>query len=212
MIGTGVVVVAGLAGLGAGRFGSWLLRRLRRGVQPPRWGCEVAVALTWAAVAVGTWAGTTPLWWTPVPSVLGWLAVLLTTCDLLASRLPDALTLSAYPVCGAVLVLVAYCGRQPGMVPSALFGAVVFAGGYACVSLVVPGSLGAGDVKLAGGLGIVVGAVSPVAVLLVMLVAALLTLAAAVALRRRSVPHGPSMLLPAWLVTVFPMLGPHGGW
>ncbi len=197
--------MAGSAGFGAGRLGSRLLRGLRRGVRPPRLWCEVAVTLLWAAVAVGETLGATPPWWVPVPLALGWLAVLLSVCDVLARRLPDALTLPAYPGCAALLAFAA-CWR-PELVPRALVGAVVFAGCYACVSVVAPGNLGAGDVKLAGSLGALIGAVSPVAVPLVVVVAALLTLAVAAVLRRGVVPHGPSMLLPGWVVTAFPFFG-----
>ncbi|MDR7303300.1 prepilin peptidase [Haloactinomyces albus] len=206
MFGTGITVafLGGIAGLGAGRCGTELLRRLRRGVRPPALCCEGGVALLWALVAVRIVAGALPLWWAAVPLLVGWLAVVLTTCDLLAGRLPDALTLSAYPATAAVLGLAACGGGVPGMASRALLGVVLFAGSYACVRLVSPSAMGAGDVKLAGSLGAVAGAVSPGAVLLTMAAAAVVTIAAAGVARRATVPHGPAMLLPAWLVTAFP--------
>lgn len=206
MFETGITVtfLGGIAGLGAGRLGTELLRRLRRGVRPPRLSCEGAVALLWAMVSVRALVGALPLWWVPVPLLLGWLAVVLTACDLLAGRLPDALTLTTYPVAAAVLGLAACGGGGPGMASRALLGAVLFAGLYACVRLVSPSAMGAGDVKLAGSLGAVVGAVSPGAVMLTMAAAAVVTVVAAGMARRATVPHGPAMLLPAWLVATFP--------
>ncbi|WP_246195597.1 prepilin peptidase [Halopolyspora algeriensis] len=206
MLDTGIVttVACGIAGLGAGRLGRCLLRRLRRGVRPPKLWCEVGVALLWTTAAAGNLAGAFPLWWMPVPLLLGWLAMMLTVCDLFAGRLPDALTLTAYPVAAGVLALAACAGRDPEMALRALSGAILFAGSYACVRLLSPTAMGAGDVKLAGSLGAAVGAVSPVAVMVTMVAAAVLTLAAACVARATTVPHGPAMLLPAWLATTFP--------
>lgn len=142
-----------------------------------------------------------PWWWLPVPLLLGWLAVLLSVCDVTASRLPDALTLPAYPVAAVMLTWVGYWSRAPGLVVDAVIGAVLFTGTYAVVRVVSPGAIGPGDVKLAGSLGAVVGAVSVAAVLMCMVAAAFLTLLQSAVVRRRSVPHGPAMLAPAWLVT-----------
>ncbi|MBI3689950.1 MAG: prepilin peptidase, partial [Mycolicibacterium aromaticivorans] len=70
---------------------------------------------------------------------------------------------------------------------------------YLVVHLVVPGGLGAGDVKLALGVGGLTGAFGSDVWLLAALGAPVLTavLAVAVAVRDRtaSVPHGPSMCL-----------------
>ncbi|WP_188988907.1 prepilin peptidase [Saccharopolyspora thermophila] len=198
-----LVGVGAAAGFGAGWVGRVVLLSARRGVVPPRWCCEAAVGLLWTVVAVRV-AGGMPVWWAPVPLLLGWLAVLLVVCDVRAARLPDVLTLPACPV-AAVLV----CGaatQRPGVLGGAVGGVVLFAGTYLLVRVVAPRSMGPGDVKLAGSLGTVVGAVSPVAVLAVMAVAALSTLL--VALRTRGgVPHGPAMLAPAWLAVV---VGPGG--
>ncbi|MGW5644165.1 prepilin peptidase [Saccharopolyspora sp. NPDC003752] len=193
-------IAGGAAGFGAGRLGRLLLCSARRGVRPPRMWCELAVGLLWTVVAVRAATGM-PLWWVAVPLLLGWLAVLLTACDVLASRLPDVLTLPAYPV-AAVLLAVAAVPR-PDVLLGGAAGAVVFAGTYLLVRVVSPGAMGPGDVKLAGSLGAVVGAVSLPAVLFVMAAAAALTLVAALWARIGGVPHGPAMLAPAWLVTTF---------
>ncbi|MGH3601406.1 MAG: prepilin peptidase, partial [Pseudonocardiaceae bacterium] len=81
----------------AGAGGAMVLRRLPRGVPVPVPVCAVAVAALWAAVGERA-SGGLPVWWWPIPLVLGWAGVLLAGADLVARRLPDALTLPAYPV------------------------------------------------------------------------------------------------------------------
>ncbi|EQD81533.1 hypothetical protein N599_35610 [Saccharopolyspora erythraea D] len=192
-------MVAGTAGAVAGGLGGMLLRSLRRGVVVPRFACGLAVAVLWSVVGLSVSCGWMPPWWVPVPLWLGWLAVLLTACDLIARRLPDVLTLTAYPV--AALLLGA---ADPGLLLGGLTGLVLFAGLYLGVRVLSPASIGPGDVKLAGSLGAVVGAVSVPAVLGCVAVAAGLTLVVAARSRGAAVAHGPAMLLPAWLVAAFP--------
>lgn len=193
------------AGAGAGAAGARLLRRLPRGVRVPAGACAAAVALAWCAVAVR--AGELPLWWLPVPLVLGWAGVLLGAADLLARRLPDALTLPAYPVVTVLLGLAAAGTGDAGLPYRALAGAVLWAGGYAAVRLVAPGALGGGDVKLAGTLGAIAAAVSWPGLLLAVLAATALTtavsLSALVFGGRGEVPHGPAMLASTWLIALF---------
>ncbi len=123
--------------------------------------------------------------------VLLWVMAL-TVCDVRHRRLPNSLTLP-----GAVVVLFGalVCGR--GL--PALAGALALAALYLVVHLMVPNGLGAGDVKLALGVGGLTGAFGFDVWLLAALGAPVLTavLAVAVAVRDRtaSVPHGPSMCL-----------------
>jgi leader peptidase (prepilin peptidase)/N-methyltransferase len=117
-------------------------------------------------------------------------AVTLTVFDVRHRRLPNSLTLP-----GAVVVVgVALVGGR-GL--PALAGALGLAALYLVVHLVVPGGLGAGDVKLALGVGGLTGAFGPDVWLLAALGAPVLTatLAVGVAARNRTatVPHGPSM-------------------
>lgn len=194
-------VAVGVGGGAVGRLGRRLLARLSRGVTAPAWWCEVGAAVVGGVVAFRVVSGGLPWWWAPVPLVFGWWAVLLAVCDWRSRRLPDALTLPAYPVVAFALALAV---ESPATAPSAvgaLTGSVLFAGSYAVVRWWSPAGLGAGDVKLAGIVGAVVGAVSVTAVLLSMAVAAALT--AVLSLRARGpVAHGPSMLVPAWVCTL----------
>ncbi|MFR9732234.1 prepilin peptidase [Saccharopolyspora sp. MS10] len=192
-----VVALAG-GGLGAvaGRAGRRLLASRLVGLPVPGYRCEAGVGLLWAVLAARIASGAVPLNWAPVPLLLGWAGVLLAVADLRAHRLPDALTLPALPLACA---LVALAGGA-GALRAALLGAVLHAGAYALVRLLAPAALGPGDVKLAAPLGTVVGAVSPSAVLGCLVSAAVLSALHACCARSRAVPHGPAMLLPAWLV------------
>ena len=123
--------------------------------------------------------------------VLAWLVVL-SAYDIRERRLPNWLTL---PGALAVLVVAVAAGRG---VP-ALLGAVGLAGLYFVVHLISPAAMGAGDVKLAAGVGALTGAFGFDVWALAAVTAPLLTaIWACVAVIRRSsstVPHGPSMCL-----------------
>lgn len=121
-------------------------------------------------------------------AVLAWL-VLLSCYDLRQRRLPDALTL---PGAAMILLNAGLAGR--GL--PALAGAGALAGVYLLVHLLAPAAMGAGDVKLAIGLGALAGSCGAAVWFLAALGAPLLTAAwGAVALTRgvRTVPHGPAM-------------------
>jgi leader peptidase (prepilin peptidase)/N-methyltransferase len=121
--------------------------------------------------------------------VLAWLAVL-SLYDVRQRRLPNALTLP-----GAGIILVAALPAGCGL--AALAGAAALSAVYLLVHLTAPAAMGAGDVKLAVGLGALTGCFGADVWLLAALAAPLLTAAVGlVALVRRSepiVPHGPSM-------------------
>jgi leader peptidase (prepilin peptidase)/N-methyltransferase len=124
--------------------------------------------------------------------VLMWLSAL-TVCDLRWRRLPNWLTL---PGAAVILIGAALAGRG---VPAGLGAAALFTV-YAVTHLIAPAAMGAGDVKLAAGLGGLTGAFGPDIWLLAALGAPAITaVCGAVALIRRrcggTVPHGPSMCL-----------------
>lgn len=143
-----------------------------------------------------------PVHWLLVVLTLSWFAVLLTATDLMHGRLPDALTLPAYPVFG---LLLAFSGSGE----RALVGAVLFFCLHATVHWLAPGTLGGGDVKLSGSLGAILGSVSWFALSVGLALAALITLALrAVSLGRYRdrVPHGPGLLAATWLLALAPGL------
>lgn len=123
-------------------------------------------------------------------------AAALSVIDVRERRLPNALTLP-----GAVVILAAAMFGGRGL--AALIGAAALGGVYLLIHLVAPVGLGAGDVKLAVGLGALTGALGAPVWLLAALGAPILTAIVgtlAAALRRgRAVPHGPSMCLASLL-------------
>jgi leader peptidase (prepilin peptidase)/N-methyltransferase len=131
--------------------------------------------------------------WVASVCVLVWLAAL-SVCDIRERRLPNALTL---PGAAVILGIAAGAGR----VMPALLGGVALFGVYLFVHLLAPAAMGAGDVKLAIGVGALTGAFGIDVWILAALAAPLLTAAwAIVAVVRRAgstVPHGPSMCLAA---------------
>lgn len=193
------------AGMGVGVVARWWLARLRRGVRAPPGVCE-AVGAVLAVVVAWRWPAL-PEWWLPITVVLTIWAVPLVVVDLYCRRLPDALTWPAYPVFGCAVTVAA--AGDPG--PAALFGAAGGAAVYAvlhlAVRLVRPQAMGAGDVKLAGSLGIAVGAVGWPALAMVVCLASVVTALLAVvgAVLRTwhdGVPHGPGLVLAAWTVVL----------
>ncbi|OMB97415.1 peptidase A24 [Mycobacterium colombiense] len=126
--------------------------------------------------------------------VLAWLAAL--SCyDLRERRLPNALTLTG---AAAILVVATLAGRGP----AALAGTLALTAIYLTVHCAAPGGMGAGDVKLALGLGALTGCFGVGVWFVAALGAPLLTAALGVVARLRggaddtaTVPHGPSMCL-----------------
>jgi leader peptidase (prepilin peptidase)/N-methyltransferase len=83
-------------------------------------------------------------------------------------------------------------------------GAGVFLAAHVLVRLVSPSAMGAGDVKLAGSLGAVLGAVGWPALVVGAALAAGITGLLAAGSRAATVPHGPGLLASTWLVAAFP--------
>lgn len=125
--------------------------------------------------------------------VLAWF-VALTVYDIRQRRLPNALTL---PGAAVVLAVAVVTGRG---VP-AIVGALALALLYLGVHLVAPAGMGAGDVKLAVGVGALTGSFGADAWVLAALGAPVLTVVWAVIVAFRggdsTVPHGPSMCVAA---------------
>ena len=116
--------------------------------------------------------------------------VALTCYDVRQRRLPNRLTLPGF----AVIMLVA-AGLGHG--PAAALGAGLLAVVYLLVHAAAPTAMGAGDVKLALGLGALTGCFGGDVWLLAAIGAPLLTAVIGVVARlgwsATSVPHGPSM-------------------
>jgi leader peptidase (prepilin peptidase)/N-methyltransferase len=163
--------------------------------------------------------------WVPALLGLGWIAVAAGAVDLRDRRLPDALTLPAFPVALLLLLPVG-----PAAVVRGAAGAAVAVAVHLALHLVDRRAVGAGDVKLAAPLGAVLAGVALPALALAAVLAACFTALLAVAgaigspaptgirvpasvqaragperrwrLAGRAVPHGPSMLAATWVVTL----------
>lgn len=90
-------------------------------------------------------------------AVLGVLGVALSAIDIAVQRLPDRLTLPAYPVVIALLGIAAVAGHSGWALVRALLGCLALALFYLLLAMVRPGQLGFGDVKLAGLTGLALG-------------------------------------------------------
>jgi leader peptidase (prepilin peptidase)/N-methyltransferase len=124
-----------------------------------------------------------------IVAALAWMGAL-TGYDIRQRRLPNWLTLPGF----AVIMLVA---TGSGRGPAAALGAGVLATVYLVVHEVAPAAMGAGDVKLALGLGALTGCFGGNAWLLAAIGAPVLTAViggvARLGWSTTTVPHGPSM-------------------
>ncbi len=88
---------------------------------------------------------------------LGVLGVALAAIDIAVKRIPDRLTLPAYPILIVLLAAAAVAGHQGGALVRALLGGLVLATAFLIMALIRPGQLGGGDIKLAGLAGLALG-------------------------------------------------------
>lgn len=174
---------------------------------PPRhwWWPAPALGLLWAVVGwrIGDLAG-----WAALPAYLlfAWLTVALVWIDADVHRLPDGLVLPAYPAM-LVLVVVATAGLGDwGALVRALACMAVMYALYFVLAFVSPNSLGFGDVKLSGLIGLLLGWLgvehAMVALLAGFLVGGLIAIVMLVARRvgmRSHIAFGPSMLVGAFV-------------
>ena len=175
-------------------------------------GCAGATGAWRPAVELGTGAlfavmtlrfGFSPV--LPAFWLLAALAVVLAVVDLAHRRLPDQLTLPAYPAAAALLGAAAlaipggarhFLSALAGMAAAWLF--------FLLLALIYPAGLGWGDVKLSGVLGLYLGWLGAAAVLAGVLgafavaaLAGLTLIAAGRATRKSQIPFGPFMLASA---------------
>ncbi|MEV6642156.1 prepilin peptidase [Amycolatopsis sp. NPDC051371] len=174
-----VLTTAAAAGAATAPLSAWALGRAEAPIPVRR---AAALAAAGVTLVTALWlSGGCPGWWLPVPILLTIIAVSLALADLRHLRLPDALTLPAYPLFGAAIGAAALGGGGPSLAARAAAGALLFGGAHALVARAAPGSLGAGDVKLSGSLGAVLGAAGWPALALAAILSALFSLAVAIA-------------------------------
>ncbi len=186
---------------------SWLLLRRRcRHCQEPISGryplVELMVAILFALVA-GVFGVTV------LAVALLYLAVItvaLAAIDLEHRRLPDALTLPAYPVLAVAIAIHAGVEQEWWIVARALIGAAIVGGVYFALWFAYPKGMGFGDVKAAGMLGFALGAVGWGAIAVGAIAGPLIGGVVGVAVMIRSrrgrgveIPYGPWLIAGAWL-------------
>ncbi len=88
---------------------------------------------------------------------LGVLGVALAAIDIAVQRLPDPLTLPAYPILITLLAVAAIASHDVAALVRALLGGLALGGAYLILALLRPGQLGGGDIKLAGIAGLALG-------------------------------------------------------
>src|SRR5262249_21985756 len=87
----------------------------------------------------------------------GALGVALAAIDIAVKRLPDPLTLPAYPILIGMFAIAALIGNDAGALGRAVLGGLALSGCFLALALIRPGKMGGGDIKLAGLVGIVLG-------------------------------------------------------
>jgi leader peptidase (prepilin peptidase) / N-methyltransferase len=122
-----------------------------------RFGTPLALELSTAAVLallLGRFGGQPDM---VAFGFFGVLGVALAAIDISVRRLPDALTLPAYPILIALLTAAAIAGHDFASLLRAVLGGLALAAVYLLIALAGPGKLGGGDIKLAGVVGLALG-------------------------------------------------------
>lgn len=138
--------------------------------------------------------------------VLAAVSIALSSIDLELRRLPNPIVLTAFAAGVVTLVPAALLTGQPERLLSAAVGAAASFAFYLVLALIGRGGMGMGDVKLAGVLGLYLGAlgweqlvVGVLAAFVTGAIAGAITLVARRSLRDRSLPFGPWMFVGAWI-------------
>ena len=172
---------------------------------------ELTTGLLFAAIAcLLPWTHLAPTLASGVCALLAfwWFAgstVALTLIDLDTRRLPDAIVLPGYAVGAGLLTLACLFGADWWGLLRAGAGAAILFGLYAVLWLIRPGAMGAGDVKLAGLVGLHLGWLGWAAVAVGATAAFILgglygvgLIASRRANRKTALAFGPWMIAGAW--------------
>ncbi|MGH3858901.1 prepilin peptidase [Actinokineospora sp.] len=204
------VTTVAIAGAAAGTLCRHLLARIPRGTIVKPGICEFTVAFLWSLIAYQWTTDHLHPGWLPTAFLFTCFATALTLTDLHHRRLPNALTIPAYPVTAACLTFAALTADTPETLWQAATGAALFLTLHAAVHLLRPTALGAGDVKLSGPIGATLGAIHLAALPIAAVLAAGATLLLATAAPRHvrsrwlsSIPHGPGLLAATTLFVIF---------
>ncbi|SDH33058.1 prepilin peptidase [Microbacterium pygmaeum] len=141
------------------------------------------------------------------------ISVVLWVIDAGTHRLPNRIVLPGYAVGVGLLGIATALGGDPQRLGRALLGMGALFAGYFILRMASPTSIGGGDVKLAGLLGLYLGwlgwsglVIATAAAFLIGGVHALVLLARRRATRSTRIPFGPAMIGGAWLAIVLSVL------
>lgn len=201
------------AAIGAGRRVPPLIRR---GSRPGRRSTETQFVTAFAFTVFTWWFMSTPggslastLF--SLGAYLAFIAVSipLIVIDVTCHRLPDAIVLPAYVLCGALLAIAASIDGDAPRLGRTLMAMVLLFLSYFAVRVISPRALGGGDVKLAGVLGLLLGwcgwfavGVGVASSFVLAGVYSVVLIVARRADRRTAIPFGPWMILGAWIAIV----------
>ena len=173
----------------------------------------VVVALAWGSLTfrLGGQAQ-----WSLLPAYLylGAIGAALTLIDLDVHRLPDLIVLPSYPIVFVLLLVPTVVTSQWGALLRAVLAGLALYVGHFVLAFISPRAegLGMGDVKLAGVLGLSLGwlgwrpaVLSAFVAFVIGGVIAVVLLLTRHASRQSHIALGPSMLLGAWVVLMFPV-------
>lgn len=196
-----IVALAAFVGLAAGLLArGWTDAQSARAT--PAW---VHAALGTTLTAAAAWRfGVT--WELPVYVYFAVLTGPLAIIDLRVQRLPNPLTLSAYPIVAVGLLVPAVAEGRTADLWRALAGGAILLAFYSILHLVNPSGMGLGDVKLSGPMGALLAWLSWSVLLAggflgfaLGAVAGIWLLVTRRAGRKSALPFGPFMLAGAWL-------------
>ena len=134
------------------------------------------------------------------------ISILLSVVDMREHRLPNKVVLPSYAVALTLLITAAVLAADAERLLRATAGMVIMFAFYLGVRLASPASIGGGDVKLAGLLGVYLGwlgwgelVLGAAAAFLLGGAHALVLLLAGRADLRTRIPFGPAMIAGAWV-------------
>jgi leader peptidase (prepilin peptidase)/N-methyltransferase len=138
--------------------------------------------------------------------VLAAVSIALSSIDIELRRLPNPIVLTAFVAGIVTLVPALLLAGTPALLVSAVVGMAASFVFYLALAIIGRGGMGMGDVKLAGVLGLYLGAlgweqlvVGVLAAFVTGAIAGAITLVARRSLRDRSLPFGPWMFVGAWI-------------
>lgn len=155
-----------------------------------------------------------PAWELPAYLYFAVVSVPLAVIDLRTLRLPNVLTLSAYPMVAGLLLLPALLADGWTAYGRALLAGVIVLALFVVLHVINPSGMGLGDVKLAGPMGALLGWLSWQATMAGVVIGFALVAVVGIAMilarradRKSALPFGPFMLAGAWVAILVPALG-----